>query len=182
MDTEQLIAGIRQKALENDYYSGCAQAVLGALQDNLGLGDTASFKAATILSGGVARRGETCGAMLGALMGLGLACGRERMEDTPAYGAAMNEAQKVVEDFKARLQAEFGFSEGLTSTLCRDIQSRVFGRPFNLEDDEERALFLKSGGHDSNGCPLVCAVAAETAARHILALSGSTEGAGSSRT
>jgi len=179
MDTEQLIADIRQKALDNDYYSGCAQAVLGALQDNLGLGNAASFKAATILSGGVARRGETCGAILGALMGLGLACGREKMEDTPAYGAAMNEAQGTIEDFKARLQAEFGFAEPLTSMLCRDIQSRVFGRSFNLADDDERALFLKSGGHDSNRCPLVCAIAAETAARRILMLSGSTEGAGS---
>ena len=50
--------------------------MLLSLQEEFGLGDIQSFKAATVLTGGVVRRGETCGALLGALMALGLAMGR----------------------------------------------------------------------------------------------------------
>lgn len=170
MDVEQTVAQVRAKARANDYYSGCAQAVLNALQETLGIGDVESFRAATVLSGGVARRGETCGALVGALMGLGLACGRDRMEDTPAYSRANDEAQLLVDAFKSALQDAFEFEQPLSSTLCRDIQSRVFGRSYYLADADERAAFLANGGHDSTKCPTVCALAAETAARKILAL------------
>ena len=84
-----LVREIRRKAHGYDEYSGCSQAVLLALQEGLGVGDLESFKAATVLSGGVARRGETCGALLGALMALGLVRGRESIEDTPSYVEAM---------------------------------------------------------------------------------------------
>ena len=175
MDTEQTVAKVREKATDNDCYSGCAQAVLGALQDELSIGDAESFRAATVLSGGVARRGETCGALIGALLGLGLVCGRDDMTDTSAYTRAVDEAQPVVDEFKARLQITFGFEKPLESTLCRDIQERVFGRTYYLADAAERTAFLENGGHDRNKCPLVCAIAADVAARQILALTASTK-------
>ena len=53
MDMEPIIERVRMKATRNDRYSGCAQAVLGALQETLGIGNPESFKAATVLSGGV---------------------------------------------------------------------------------------------------------------------------------
>jgi len=58
------IEAIGAKALEYDKYSGCSQSVLLALQEAFDVGDQESFRAATVLSGGVARRGETCGALL----------------------------------------------------------------------------------------------------------------------
>ncbi len=170
MSTEELVARIGRAAQENDHYSGCSQAVLGALQTELGIGDAESFRAATSLSGGVARRGETCGALLGALLGLGLVCGRDDMKDTPAYGRAVDEAQAVIEDFKSALQTRFEMSSPLCSTLCRDIQTRIFGRYFEMSDNRDRQAFLDAGGHDNNRCPLVCATAAEVAARAILSL------------
>jgi C_GCAxxG_C_C family probable redox protein len=170
MSTEELVTRIGRVALENDHYSGCSQAVLGALQSELGIGNAESFRAATSLSGGVARRGETCGALLGALLGLGLVCGRDDMKDTPAYGRAVDEAQSVIEDFKATVQRRFGIPSPLPSTLCRDIQIHIFGRSFDMANSEDRQAFLNAGGHDDNRCPLVCAIAAEAAARKILDL------------
>ena len=38
--------------------------MLLAIQEAFEIGDIESFKAATVLSGGVARKGETCGALL----------------------------------------------------------------------------------------------------------------------
>jgi C_GCAxxG_C_C family probable redox protein len=168
-----LIPRVRAKALENDRYSGCAQAVLGALQGELEIGDVQSFKAATALSGGVARRGETCGALIGALMGLGLVLGREEMSDTPAYGRTMDASQDLVERFKAALQAQFGFKHALSSTLCRDIQQRIYGRAFDLADEGERQAFLAAGGHTEFGCLKTCAIAAEVAAQKLLELTES---------
>ena len=83
--------------------------MLLSLQEEFGLGDLQSFKAATALSGGL-RSGETCGAIIGALMGLGLAIGRERMEDTELYQQAMAPAQEVRRRFQQELEAQFGFS------------------------------------------------------------------------
>ena len=80
---------VKRKALEYDFLSGCSQSVLGAIQEEFAIGNIDSFKAATVLSGGVVRKGETCGAIIGALLSLGLVIGRERMEDFDAYQGAM---------------------------------------------------------------------------------------------
>jgi len=170
MIDEQLVKEIRRKAHGYDQYSGCSQSVLLALQEELGIGDVASFKAATVLSGGVARRGETCGAVLGALMALGLVRGRERMEDYEQYARATAIANEICDEFRRRLQEEFGFSEPLESTLCRDIQTRVFGRSFDIRDPVEREAFLAAGGHSDEGCFKVCGIAAEVAAEKLLKL------------
>jgi C_GCAxxG_C_C family probable redox protein len=170
MSVDEIVKTVERVAQENDKYSGCAQAVLGALQSQLRIGDAESFRAATNLSGGVARRGESCGALLGALMGIGLVCGRDDMKDTAAYGRAVTEAQSIVDDFKARLQRRFGFTDSLTTTLCRDIHVRLFGRAYDLASDADREAFLQAGGHDADKCPLVCAIAAGVAARAILAM------------
>ena len=166
----QRIRRVGARALANDKYSGCSQSVLGALQEEFGIGDTDSFKAATVLSGGIARRGETCGAIIGALMALGLVVGRGRMEDTDQYRAAMEPALELCRAFQAELKLQFGMEDEIGSTLCRDIQERVYGRPFDLTDPEGLQAFLDAGGHSDEGCPKVCGVAAQVAARKILEL------------
>ncbi len=163
---------IRQKAHEYDRYGGCSQSVLLALQEGLGIGDLESFKAATVLSGGVARRGETCGALIGGLMALGLVCGRERMEETDKYARAMELADGICRDFQNRLEEEFRFEEPLRSTLCSEIQRRIYGRSFDLRNMAEREAFLEAGGHGDLGCLRVCGIAAEVTAKALLKLGG----------
>ncbi len=160
----------KRKALENDSHSGCSQSVLGALQEEFGIGNKESFKAATVLSGGVARQGETCGAIIGALSALGLVIGRERMEDEEAYQAMMEPSIELRTRFKKELKKQFGFEEELKSTLCRDIQEKIFGRFFYLADEEERQSFLDAGGHSETKCPKVCGIAAQVATEKILEL------------
>ena len=170
MVDEKLVKEIRRRAHEYDQYSGCSQSVLLALQEGLDIGDKASFKSATVLSGGVARRGETCGALLGALMALGLVSGRERMEDSDRYAQATNIANEICDEFQRRLEEEFGFGEPLESTLCREIQTRIYGRSFDLRDPAQREAFLAAGGHSDEGCYKVCGIAAEAAAERLLKL------------
>ena len=170
MTDEERIQRVKRKALENDFYSGCSQSVLGALQEEFGIGNKESFKAATVLSGGVARQGETCGAIIGALSALGLVIGRERMEDEETYKAMMPPSIEVRTNFREELKKQFGFENELESTLCRDIQEKIYGRSFYLADDEERQAFFDAGGHNETGCPKVCGIAAQVAAEKILEL------------
>ena len=165
------IKTIGEKALAYDKYSGCSQSVLLTLQEAFEIGDMESFKAATVLSGGIARRGETCGALLGGLMALGLVAGRTDITKTQAYRDAMKPANEIIEAFKQRLQIEFGFEKPLNSTLCRDIHEKIYGRPFNLRDENDHQAFLDAGGHDEEGCPKVCAVAAMVTAEKLRNLS-----------
>lgn len=128
------IERVKRKALENDFLSGCSQSVLGAIQEEFAIGNIDSFKAATVLSGGVARNGETCGAIIGALLALGLVIGRKRMEDYDAYQGAMKVAIEIRDKFMKELKTQFDFQGELESTLCRHIQEKIYGRAFNLAD------------------------------------------------
>ncbi len=159
---------VSAKALRYDKHSGCSQSVLLALQEEFGVGDLQSFMAATVLSGGIARQGETCGALIGALMALGLVVGRERIEDTERYRQALKPAAEMSQQFKQVLKHEFGFTGDLQTTLCRDIQKAIYGRSFDMTDPVDYQAFLEAGGHGDAGCPKVCAVAAGVAAEQFV--------------
>ena len=168
MVDEVLVKEIGRRALFYDKYSGCSQSVLLALQEGLGVGDIESFRAATVLSGGVARRGETCGALLGALMAVGLVEGRSRMPETLTYATACAEADVVATEFQRRVEKEFHLKEPLKSTICWDIQRGIYGRSYDLRDTAQREAFYACGGHGDEGCPKVCREAAEVAAERLL--------------
>lgn len=163
---------IGRKALEYDKYSGCSQSVLLSLQEAYDMFDMEAFKAATVLSGGVARRGETCGALIGGLLALGQAAGRHKIEDTQAYRDAMKPANEICDNFKLRVQEVFKSEKSLESTLCRDIQSIIYGRAFDLNEKEDYQAFLDAGGHGDTGCPLVCSIAAEVTSEKLVEILG----------
>jgi len=120
-----------------------------------------SFKAASALSAGVARMGETCGALLGGVMAISLAYGRDRLEETVtsnAYLKAVNLSIKLFERFKK----EFG------SVKCFEVQKKIFGRSFDFKKVEDQQEFVKLGGYGPKGCPSVVKKAAMMAAEIIL--------------
>jgi C_GCAxxG_C_C family probable redox protein len=112
------------------------------------------------LAGGVARQGETCGALTGAIMAIGSMVGRERLEDVDQYQRAMMPATQLYDLFKK----EIGH------TLCAEIHKIRYGRVYRLSIPEERQAFHEMGGHGRKGCPEVCGIAARIAARIILDL------------
>jgi C_GCAxxG_C_C family probable redox protein len=167
---EERIERVKKKAHENDQYSGCSQAVLLSLQEEFGIGNDEVFKAATVLSGGVARHGETCGALIGALMGLGLLVGRQKMEDTDVYRDAMEPSAELIDRFKVELKKQFGFEGELDGTLCKQIHAKIYGRPFDMTDPDDYQAFLDAGGHSDSGCFKVCGIAGQVGAEKILEL------------
>jgi C_GCAxxG_C_C family probable redox protein len=165
---DERIQRAKKKAHEYDQYSGCSQSVLLSLQEELGIGNNEVFKAATVLSGGIARRGETCGAIIGALMTLNLLIGREKMEETEVYREAMEPCWDLINRFKDQLAKQLNFEKGLDSTLCREIQENLFGRSFDMTDPDGYQEFIDAGGHSDSGCFQVCGIAAQVGAEKIL--------------
>jgi C_GCAxxG_C_C family probable redox protein len=122
------------------------------------VGSKAVFKAGSALAGGVARMGETCGALTGAIMAVCSLVGREKLEDRAQYGRAMEEARQVCDLFRDRIG----------HTICAKIHKIRHGRVYRLIDPKEREAFHHEGGHSRTGCPEVCGVAARAAAEVIL--------------
>ena len=147
----------------NRAYEGCTRCVLAALQQHLHLLDDdkayrAVLKASTPLAAGVARRGETCGALIGAMMAVGLTTGAERLDDAEGYVGAMKAAVKVFDRFKSN----YG------TVKCFEIQEKLFGRHYDFFNPEDAEAWYKDDGLDK--CPGVCAVAARIGAEAILEL------------
>jgi hypothetical protein len=112
----------------------------------------------------VARQGETCGALTGAILALGSVIGRERLEDIDQYQKAMEPAGKIYRIFKERVG----------HTLCSEIHRIRYGKVYRLSIPEERQAFHDMGGHSQKGCPEVCGIAARIAAEVILDITESS--------
>jgi C_GCAxxG_C_C family probable redox protein len=131
------------KVLGEEFH-GCAQMTLKALQEVFGPADVEVFKAASPLSGGIARSGQTCGSLLGALLFIGVVFGRRRLERTDVseeYRRAMEVAERVYD----------GFEKKFGATICKEIHERLFGRIYNLRDPRDVEEFISSGAPRS--CP-----------------------------
>ena len=135
----------------------CAQSSFMALKEQFGLEGEQVFKALTPLPG-IAERGETCGAVTGPLMVLGLIYGRDshHMEDWDAYQRSLIPAGK----YCAYFEKEFG------TTLCHKIQEGKFGRCYRLTDPQELQEFQNAGATEQ--CSAVVRSAVRMAADIIL--------------
>ncbi len=151
-------------------FGGCGQCALRALQEELYLpGGPAALKAAGFTNMGIALTGTICGAFLGGIMAMGLACGREDLAD-PVYPqpllvddlTMMPQSLMQIRSFFHRFIKEFG------SVSCRDLQVRIFGRSYETMIIEEEEQFQLAGGHTK--CVGIVGQAARMAAEVILEL------------
>jgi C_GCAxxG_C_C family probable redox protein len=153
----KLLDVIAKAAYDNNRaYEGCSRCVLWALQTHMRRPDDGALRASTAMAGGVARMGETCGALLGGIMFAGQVLAREDLRDFDAYVATMEVAAQIFDRFKR----EFG------TTRCRDIQEERLGRSFDFFKEEDREAWYRRGGLEV--CPLVCAEAARLTADVLL--------------
>lgn len=98
-----LVVNIRRSA-EDSFASGlyCAESVVLAIADELGVTSEHLPRIATAFCSGMARTCGTCGALTGAIMGVSLALGRSEPGQSvqPSYAAT----QRLVREF----EQEFG--------------------------------------------------------------------------
>lgn len=129
----------------------CAQAVLAAFAPELGLEREVALRVAGAFGGGMGRMGQTCGAVSGALMVLGLKHGQASAADRPAK----EHTYALVREFCAQFEARHG------STLCRELLGYHIGTP------EGRQAIKEKGLHDSL-CPRFVCDAAEIIEQWLL--------------
>jgi C_GCAxxG_C_C family probable redox protein len=80
----------------------CSQSVLSAFAPELGLDREMALRVATAFGGGMGHRGDTCGAVTGAFMAIGLKHGRVRAEDSETRDLAYSLVNEFVKEFEAR--------------------------------------------------------------------------------
>ncbi len=154
---EELLNEIQETAYNYEKeFHGCSRCVFKALQDHLGLGDGSALKASTPLAAGVAMRGETCGALLGGLLAVGIVTAEEDLKDSNALNNALAAAFKLAR----RVEKEFG------TTSCTKIQTDRLGKYYSLADPEQYKAFIEAGGYVE--CPKVVGIIARMSAESIL--------------
>ena len=125
----------------------CAESVVTALAKSLGRESDVAISAATGFCSGMGRTDGTCGAVTGAVMGIGLALGR----DVP--GRSVQGCYEAVQDLCHRFEAEF------QSTNCSELLGCRLGTPGGQKTFRENRLGRK--------CELFTRRAAEMAASVI---------------
>ncbi len=119
----------------------CAQSVFSAFAPQLGLDKVTALKLASPFGGGIARRGEVCGAVSGALLALGL----KRGADTPA---GKEEIYRLSQELMRRFEEKHG------TLLCRDLIGCDISTPAGHQEAVERKVFTTI-------CPALVREAAE---------------------
>jgi C_GCAxxG_C_C family probable redox protein len=154
---EELLDRIEKTA--HDYekkYHGCSRCVLKAIQENMKIGDRTSLKGVTPLAAGVAMRGETCGALLGGVIALGIVTASEDFGDEGAMTNSISLGFRLTR----RIEKEFG------STKCTEIQESKLGKSYSLADPNQYQEFIAAGGYVE--CPKVVGKVARITADFIL--------------
>ena len=159
-------AAVLEKAYQMGFqyekeYMGCSQCIVAAIQDLFDIRNDDVFRAASSLAGGVGLCGDgCCGAYTGGTMILSQVCGRTRENFLD-----VNRTRRKSFDLTKRLHDRFIAQYG--SIICRDIQQKIFGRPFYIRDADEYKKFEEAGAH-AEKCPAVVGNAARWVAEILM--------------
>ncbi|RLG16942.1 hypothetical protein DRN63_03570 [Nanoarchaeota archaeon] len=165
---EEFLREIEEKA---EYYAtkyhACSRAVLLAMRDKFKIELGTAFRAATGMAAGIGLMGYlgmTCGALVGAVMGLGIMYGLD-----PEEYLAGDEQRKRYYVYRLSKKMVQKFLEEFGTFSCREIHMQLFGRWFNLWDPKQREIYYeKIGATSPSGCPSVARRAARWVAEIIL--------------
>ncbi|RZN73817.1 MAG: C_GCAxxG_C_C family protein [Candidatus Methanolliviera hydrocarbonicum] len=108
----------------------CSQALLSIYGTQLDLNREMALKVSGAFGGGMGRMGETCGAVTGAFMVIGLKYGKTRIEDEQTKEKAYSLVKEFVDKFKSR--------NG--SIICRELLDCDISTPEGMKLAEEKKL------------------------------------------
>jgi C_GCAxxG_C_C family probable redox protein len=112
----------------------CAQSILSTYADDLGMDKNMTLRITTPFGSGIARMGDLCGAVTGAIMVIGLKHGRTRIEDQEPRERAYSLVHEFVKRFKERkgsivcrdlLGCDPGTEEGQEHIMARELHKVV---------------------------------------------------------
>ena len=140
----------------NTFISGfnCSQAVLSAFSADYGLDTVMAYRVGAAFGGGIGHLGETCGAVTGAVLVIGLHYGMTVNDGSQSNRQAYDKVLELAAEFKAR-----------NGTIkCRELLG------FDIEDREAFHAALKQGGFRAPQS--ICPKAVKDAAEIVTSLIG----------
>ena len=114
---------------EQDY--ACSQALLLAYAPHPGIDRSAAFRIAATFAAGMGRPGGTCGAVVGALMVLGLKTGPESTDDEEIKEQLYRRTREFISHFQKR--------HG--TIICRKLLGHDISTPEGLEKARAEEVF-----------------------------------------
>ena len=105
--------------------------MLSSFGEELGLDHELALKVAGAFGGGMARMGEQCGAVTGALMVIGLKYGKTKTGDD----GAREKTYKLVGEFVKRFKSRYG------SIRCKELLGYDLSNPQEGELAKKKGLF-----------------------------------------
>jgi len=108
----------------------CSQSVLSTYSRLNGLNREVALKIAQAFGGGMARMGQTCGAVTGAFMVIGLKYGKVKAEDEEAK----EKTYEIVREFVKRFKSLNG------SIICKDLLGYDLDTPEGRKQVEEKQI------------------------------------------
>jgi len=138
-------------------YGNCAQCVFAAVTEALGVENKDVFRAATGFADGVGLTGDGhCGALSGGTMAISYLFGRQKDE--------FHRRGKMMKALLLSRQLHDRFIEKYGACRCYDLQTKFFGRFFNLLDQDEMMAAVQAG------LPEVCSTLTGNIARMTVEL------------
>jgi C_GCAxxG_C_C family probable redox protein len=109
----------------------CSQAILSTYGEKYGLAKNLALKIGDPFGAGMRGLSETCGAVTGAFMVIGLKYGRMNLEDTEAKEKTAELVQEFVKRFKARH----------STIICKELLGHDVSIPEERAKVEDQNLF-----------------------------------------
>jgi len=109
----------------------CSQAVCGAFAEDFGIDERTALRLSCALGGGMGHTGNTCGAVTGALMVIGMKYGRTSLDDLAAKEKTYELSQQFMKEFRRRNH----------SVNCTDLIGHDLSDPNALAAARAKKLF-----------------------------------------
>lgn len=110
----------------------CSQVVLKSFADRLGIDGEEAYKIAACFGGGMGVTGGTCGAIVGAMMAIGIKYGQYDFEHMEQKDIMRDKRSQFFEKIKDKYP----------SVLCKDVLGYDLTNPADLSVILEKGLFF----------------------------------------
>jgi C_GCAxxG_C_C family probable redox protein len=118
------------EALFRDGWS-CSQAVCAAFAKDFGIDGKTALRLSCALGGGMSHTGNTCGAVSGALLVIGMKYGRTDLDDLAAKDKTYEVTQEFIHEFRHRNH----------SVNCTELIGYNLSDPKALAEAREKKVF-----------------------------------------
>ena len=143
----------------------CSRSAIFGLQSVFDFIPDSLVTASASLAGGCGSASGSCGAYCSCLLAVGLKFNSTMEEEARDPEAFVKKTAAAFNEYRDRFRAAMG------TTLCPEIQEKIFGRSYKLYEPDEVQEYLSLPGH-AEKCAEVVGTATRLAAEMLLSLGG----------